>query len=101
MGGIFIFLFIYIHRNDNPLQCSQYVHAWVQVLMDQMKQYDRNREALRLAALESYDILDTPREKEFDDIAALAADLRHADWRAEFYHKRAAVFQSRGWTWAA
>ena len=43
--------------------------------MDQMKQYDRNREALRLAALESYDILDTPREKEFDDIAALAAKI--------------------------
>jgi len=43
--------------------------------MDQMKRYDRNREALRLAALETYDILDTPREKEFDEIAALAARI--------------------------
>lgn len=40
-----------------------------------MKRYDRNREALRLAALQTYDILDTPREKEFDDIAALAASI--------------------------
>ncbi|OLP50280.1 GAF domain-containing protein [Allorhizobium taibaishanense] len=31
------------------------------------------RERRRLAALRSYDILDTPREKDFDDIAALAA----------------------------
>ncbi|MET0241061.1 MAG: ATP-binding protein [Sphingobium sp.] len=33
------------------------------------------REARRLRALERYDILDTPREKAFDDIAQLAADL--------------------------
>ena len=30
-------------------------------------------EAARLAALAQYDILDTPREKDFDDVAALAA----------------------------
>ena len=33
------------------------------------------READRLGALLAYDILDTPREKEFDDIAALAAAI--------------------------
>jgi len=32
-------------------------------------------EERRLAALESYDILDTPREADFDDIARLAADI--------------------------
>ncbi len=32
-------------------------------------------EALRLAALASYDILDTPRERDFDDVAALASAL--------------------------
>ncbi|RYG17084.1 hypothetical protein EON82_24275, partial [bacterium] len=31
------------------------------------------READRLRALLAYDILDTPREKDFDDIASLAA----------------------------
>ncbi|WP_305785332.1 GAF domain-containing sensor histidine kinase [Symbioplanes lichenis] len=33
------------------------------------------REPERLAALNSYDVLDTPRERDFDDIAALAAQL--------------------------
>jgi hypothetical protein len=32
-------------------------------------------ESDRLAALERYDILDTPREPEFDDVARLAADI--------------------------
>jgi PAS domain S-box-containing protein len=32
-------------------------------------------EADRLAALDRYDILDTPREPEFDDVARLAADI--------------------------
>lgn len=34
-----------------------------------------SEEQRRLAALESYNILDTPREQDFDDIAALAASL--------------------------
>ena len=33
------------------------------------------REAERVAALESFEILDTPREREFDDIAILAAEI--------------------------
>jgi len=36
--------------------------------------YDEN-EARRLAALDSFDILDTPREKDFDDVAALASAI--------------------------
>jgi PAS domain S-box-containing protein len=36
---------------------------------------DRDRELQRLAALASYDVLDTPREPSFDEIAALAAKL--------------------------
>lgn len=33
------------------------------------------RHADRLAALQSFDVLDTPREEEFDDICALAAEI--------------------------
>lgn len=33
------------------------------------------REAARLAALREYDVLDTPREAEFDDIARLASEI--------------------------
>ncbi len=33
------------------------------------------RQTERLAALRSFDILDTPREKDFDDIAALASEI--------------------------
>lgn len=33
------------------------------------------REAERLAALHGYGILDTPREQDFDDIAALASEI--------------------------
>jgi two-component sensor histidine kinase len=36
---------------------------------------ERNDQAARLAALHSYRILDTPREPDFDDIAALAAKI--------------------------
>ena len=36
-------------------------------------------EADRLAALKRYQILDTPREQEVDDIVAIAADLRRFD----------------------
>ncbi|MDP8914655.1 MAG: GAF domain-containing protein, partial [Pseudomonadota bacterium] len=35
-------------------------------------------EAERLAALHRYEILDTPREPEFDDVARLAADIFEA-----------------------
>ena len=35
-------------------------------------------ERLRLAALRRYDVLDTPPEREFDEVAALAADLLQA-----------------------
>lgn len=34
-----------------------------------------SRERRRLLALNTYDVLDTPREKDFDDIARLAADI--------------------------
>ena len=34
-----------------------------------------DRERARLAALDSYDSLDTPRERDFDDIAALASNI--------------------------
>ncbi|MGF0540538.1 HWE histidine kinase domain-containing protein [Agrobacterium sp. ES01] len=34
-----------------------------------------NRESRRLEALAGYDVLDTPREKDFDDIAALASGI--------------------------
>ena len=37
-----------------------------------------NNEPLRLAALARYEMLDTPREKEFDDIAALASAICEA-----------------------
>lgn len=33
------------------------------------------REAARLAALASYDVLDTPRERDFDDVAELASQI--------------------------
>ena len=37
---------------------------------------DRNtRERLRLEALDRYEVLDTPREQDFDDVARLAADI--------------------------
>ncbi len=40
----------------------------------------------RLAELRSYDVLDTPPEKDFDDIARLAraADTGRDYWRGEF-----------------
>lgn len=40
-----------------------------------MKAQPHPRQAERLAALESYEILDTPREAEFDEIAALASAI--------------------------
>jgi len=40
-----------------------------------MTEEKRDREQLRLQALAAYDILDTPRESAFDEIAQLAADI--------------------------
>lgn len=40
-----------------------------------MTEQKRDREQLRLQALAAYDILDTPREAAFDEIAQLAADI--------------------------
>ena len=40
-----------------------------------MQASKHQNEAARLAALRSYDILDTPRESDFDDIVDLAADI--------------------------
>ena len=40
-----------------------------------MKRHAADRETRRIEALESYNVLDTPREKDFDDIAALAAQI--------------------------
>lgn len=40
-----------------------------------MKRHDADKETRRVEALESYSVLDTPREKEFDDLAALAAQI--------------------------
>lgn len=45
--------------------------------MANLKKLD-DRESLRLAALERYEVLDTPREPSFDDLAALTAKLLDA-----------------------
>ena len=43
------------------------------------RQADRRWEAARLAALASYDILDTPPEPCYDDLTRLAAEYFQAD----------------------
>lgn len=43
--------------------------------MDVPLQHGPDREERRLSALRSYDVLDTPKEHEFDEIARLASDI--------------------------
>lgn len=43
-------------------------------MLNEFTEYDQ-REKSRLDALARYDILDTPRDKDFDDVASLAADI--------------------------
>lgn len=51
--------------------------------------HDVEREAARVAALDRYDILDTAREREFDDVASLAAHICGAPMAAVTFIDRA------------
>lgn len=55
---------------------------------------DHDNEEARLAALDRYKVLDTPREKEFDEIARLASNICDApsDRSRQFHRSQTPVF---------